>query len=111
MVNWGNGVPDDSSVKSDEETEVESILDVSNTQTDPMDIDVEEPISRQSYGQAERHQELRQQTEVRKDHPLPTSKLVYDGFWAVFICRRLSSISWSTSSIGPSSSRACHWGQ
>lgn len=53
-VYWGSNVPDGQLVEIDEETEVESILDASNTQPDgpdPMDICIEEPIGRQSHGQ------------------------------------------------------------
>lgn len=57
-VYWGNDISDDRSVESDEETEVESILGSSNSQSDPMDVDVEEPIGRQSHWQAEERQEL-----------------------------------------------------
>ena len=83
-VYWGNDVPDDwhvaSDEETDEETEVESILDPPNSQTDPMDIDIEEPIGRQSHGQAEGREEPTQQTEVREENLLRTSKLYINGF-------------------------------
>lgn len=77
-VNWGNNFSDGRSAESDEEseeTEVESILDASNFQTDPMNVDVEGPVSRQSRGQSNGHQEPVRQTEVREGHLLRTSKL------------------------------------
>lgn len=59
-VYWGNDAPDGRSIESDEEseeTEVESILglDASNPQTDPMDIDIEEPTSSQPHEVREEH--------------------------------------------------------
>jgi hypothetical protein len=70
-VYWGNNFTDGQSVESDEEseeTEVESILDESNSQAGPMDVDIEieEPISHESRGQPKGHQEPGQQTEVRE---------------------------------------------